>query len=140
MSPPILNTKLYIPPSRPYAVLRPRLSEQLTVGLQGKLTLISAPAGFGKTTLLSEWVAACEEPAAWLSLDEEHSDPTSFFVYFVAALRTLARPTINDLPQLGEAALGALRSNQPPPLNAVLTSLINGLTTNSEIFILVLDD
>jgi len=140
MSPPILNTKLYIPPSRPYAVLRPRLSEQLTVGLQGKLTLISAPAGFGKTTLLSEWVAACEEPAAWLSLDEEHSDPTSFFVYFVAALRTLARPTINDLPQLGEAALGALQSNQPPPLNAVLTTLINELTAISENFILVLDD
>jgi LuxR family maltose regulon positive regulatory protein len=140
MSLPILNTKLYIPPSRPYSVLRPRLSEQLTVGLQGKLTLISAPAGFGKTTLLSEWVAACEEPVAWLSLDEEHSDPTRFFVYFVAALRTIARPTVSDLPQLGEAALSALQSNQPPPLNAILTTLINELTAISENFILVLDD
>lgn len=137
---PILNTKIYIPPSRTYAVSRPRLSEQLTKGLHGKLTLISAPAGYGKTTLLSEWVATCEEPAAWLSLDEEHCDPARFLVYFVAALRTLALPKIEGAQQLGEGALGALESSRSPDLTPVLTSLINELTTISSNFILILDD
>ena len=70
MSVPILATKLYIPPPRPKVVLRPRLIERLNEGLAGgcKLTLISAPAGFGKTTLVSKWVAVCEQPVAWLSL------------------------------------------------------------------------
>ncbi len=137
---PILNTKIYIPPSRPYAVLRPRLRERLTAGMHGKLTLVSAPAGFGKTTLLSEWVAASEEPAAWLSLDEEHSDPTRFLVYFVAALRTLALPEVDGPPQLGEEALRHLQSPHPPAPNAILTTLINELTAVSSRFILILDD
>jgi LuxR family maltose regulon positive regulatory protein len=70
MSSPILTTKLYVPPPRPEAVPRPRLIERLNEGLRRKLTLISAPAGFGKTTLLSDWLAGCGRPAAWLSLDE----------------------------------------------------------------------
>ncbi len=70
ISEPILATKLYIPPPRPKVVLRPRLIERLNEGLDRKLTLISAPAGFGKTTLVSEWVAGSERPAAWLSMDE----------------------------------------------------------------------
>ncbi|MDQ3437949.1 MAG: hypothetical protein M3491_11590, partial [Actinomycetota bacterium] len=74
MSTPILTTKLYVPPPRPHAVLRPRLIARLDESLHRKLTLICAPAGFGKTTLLSEWVAACESPAAWLSLDEGDND------------------------------------------------------------------
>ena len=78
MSTSILATKLYVPPPRPRVVLRPRLIERLNEGLHRKLTLISAPAGFGKTTLLSEWVAGCQRPAAWLSLDEGDSDPTRF--------------------------------------------------------------
>src|SRR5215472_14660036 len=90
MSTPILATKLYIPPPRPNVVLRPRLSERLNEGLHRKLTLISAPAGFGKTTLLSEWLAACQRSAAWLSLDETDNDPTRFLVYLVAAVQTIA--------------------------------------------------
>src|SRR6185295_14787094 len=90
MSTPLLATKLYIPPPRPNVVLRPRLSERLNQGLHRKLTLISAPAGFGKTTLASTWVAGCGRPVAWLSLDEGDSDPTRFLTYLVAALRTIA--------------------------------------------------
>src|SRR5512135_3395591 len=89
MSTPILATKLYIPPPRPKVVIRPRLIERLNEGLHGKLTLISAPAGFGKTTLVSEWVAGCArlDPkvrVAWLSLDEADNDPAGFLAYVVA--------------------------------------------------------
>ena len=87
MSAPILATKLYVPPSQPGIVPRPRLIERLNEGLHRKLTLISAPAGFGKTTLVSEWVAGCGRPAAWLSLDEGDNDPTRFLAYLVAALQ-----------------------------------------------------
>jgi len=97
MSAPILATKLYIPPSRPKIVLRLRLIERLNNGLslESKLTLISAPAGFGKTTLVSEWVAGprdyppeqvCGSLVAWLSLDEADNDPARFISYLVAAL------------------------------------------------------
>ncbi len=89
MSTPILATKLYIPPPRPGVVLRPRLIERLNEGLDRKLTLVSAPAGFGKTTLISEWVAGCQRPAAWLSLDRGDNDPARFLSYLVAALRTV---------------------------------------------------
>ena len=80
MPTPILATKLYIPPPRAKIVLRPRLIERLNEGLSAgrKLTLISASAGFGKTTLVSEWVAGCERPVAWLSLDEGDNDLTAF--------------------------------------------------------------
>ena len=93
MPTPILATKLYIPPPRPKIVLRPRLIERLNEGLSAscKLTLISASAGFGKTTLVSEWVAGCGRPVAWLSLDEGDNDPTRFLTYLVAALQTIAR-------------------------------------------------
>src|SRR5947209_17376996 len=93
MSTPLLATKLYLPPPRPTVVLRPRLIARLNEGLHRKLTLIAAPAGFGKTTLLSEWVAACERPAAWLSLDQADNDLTRFLAYLVAALQTIAATT-----------------------------------------------
>ena len=91
MPAPILATKLYIPPPRPEIVLRPRLIERLNEGSVAgrKLTLISAPAGFGKTTLVSEWVASCGRPVAWLSLDEGDNDPIRFLTYFIAALQTI---------------------------------------------------
>lgn len=130
---PLLATKLYMPRLRPNMVSRPRLIERLNAGLHRKLTLISAPAGFGKTTLVSEWVQGIERPVAWLSLDEGENDPTRFLTYLVAALRTIA-------PAVGEGALGALQSPQPPPPASILTALLNDLTTISEPFVLVLDD
>lgn len=137
---PILTSKLYIPPPRPNAVVRPRLIERLNARLHRKLTLISAAAGFGKTTLLSEWIAVCEQPVAWLSLDEEHNDPTRFLVYVVSALQTLTLSKVEGETQLGEGVLRALKSPQPPPLNSLLTTLINEITAVSENVILVLDD
>jgi LuxR family maltose regulon positive regulatory protein len=133
MPTPILATKLYIPPLRPNVVIRPRLLERLNEGLHRKLTLISAPAGFGKTTLVSEWVEGIEQPTAWLSLDEGDNDPTLFLTYLVAALQTIAAT-------LGEGVLGVLQSPQPPPTESILTALLNDLTTISDQFVLVLDD
>jgi ATP/maltotriose-dependent transcriptional regulator MalT len=133
MTMPLLATKLYIPPPRPNIVRRSRLIARLNEGLERKLTLLSAPAGFGKTTLLSDWIAGCERQVAWLSLDEGDSDPTRFLAYLVAALRTIAK-------SIGAVLLGALQSSQPPPLEAVLTALLNDLTTLSDPFVLVLDD
>ncbi len=135
MSTTILATKLYIPPPRPKIVLRPRLIEQLNEGLSSgcKLTLISASAGFGKTTLVSEWVASCEQPVAWLSLDEGDNGPARFLTYLVAALQTI-------MANIGEGVLGALQSPQPPPIESILTALINEITTIPDNFILVLDD
>ena len=84
MSTPILATKLYRPPPRPEVVHRPRLLTRLHAGLQRKLTLISAPAGFGKTTLVSAWIAECPHPSAWLTLDDRDNDPPRFLSYLVA--------------------------------------------------------
>ncbi|MDQ6659966.1 MAG: tetratricopeptide repeat protein, partial [Chloroflexota bacterium] len=98
--------------------------------------LIAAPAGFGKTTLVSEWVEGIERPRAriaWLSLDEGDNDPTRFLTYLVAALQTIAAT-------LGEGVLGALQSPQPPPPEAMLTALLNDMTTISDHFVLILDD
>jgi ATP/maltotriose-dependent transcriptional regulator MalT len=151
---PILQTKLYIPPIRPELVSRPRLIERLNEGLRPsqrfgrKLTLISAPAGFGKTTLVSEWVQAIGRAAppiaalggatpsiaiAWLSLDEGDNDPTHFLSYLIAALRTIEA-------NIGKGVLSALQSPQPPPTEAVLISLINEAAANPDSIILVLDD
>jgi LuxR family transcriptional regulator, maltose regulon positive regulatory protein len=133
MSTPILTTKLYIPPPRPKVVFRPRLLERLNEGMHRKLTLVSAPAGFGKTTLLSEWVAGCARPTAWLSLDEGENDPTRFLTYLVAALQTIA-------PTIGAGVLGVLQGPQPPPTEAILTALLNEITTLPDDFTLILDD
>ena len=140
---PILQTKLYVPPIRPELVSRPRLIERLNAGLSAshRLTLVSAPAGFGKTTLVSEWVAACERPVAWLSLEEADGDLTRFLTYLVAALQTLAlRAAEGSAPTIGEGVLGALQSPQPPPTEAMLTALVNEIVATPEAFILVLDD
>jgi LuxR family maltose regulon positive regulatory protein len=130
---PILATKFYIPPPRPKAVLRPRLVERLNEGLHLKLTLISAPAGFGKTTLLSEWVASCERATAWLSLDEGDNDLARFLVYLVAALQTVEEG-------IGEGVLTMLHSSQSPPIESMLTALLNEIAAMPDDFILVLDD
>src|SRR6266705_4112627 len=133
MPTPILATKLYLPRLRPHVVIRPRLVERLNEGLHRNLTLISAPAGFGKTTLASAWVASCDRQVAWLSLDEGDSDPTRFLTYLVAALRTIAA-------NIGEGVLGVLQSPQPPPTETILTALLNEITTIPDHFVLVLDD
>ena len=135
MPAPILATKLYIPPSRRRVVVRPRLIERLNEGLVAgtKLTLVSAPAGFGKTTLIGEWVAGCGRPVAWLSLDEGDSDPRRFLTYLIAALQTVA-------PGIGEGILTVLRSPQPPPIESTLTALLNDITTIPSDVVLVLDD
>src|SRR5437660_980 len=129
----ILATKLYLPRLRPNVVSRPRLLERLNQGLHRNLILISAPAGFGKTTLVSEWFAGCELPTAWLSLDEGDNDPTRFLTYLVAALQTIAAT-------IGEGVSGVLQSPQPPPTEAILTALLNDMTTIKDHFVLVLDD
>ncbi|MCL4863150.1 MAG: AAA family ATPase [Caldilineaceae bacterium] len=133
MSTPILATKLFIPPLRPKLVSRPHLIERLNEGVRGKLTLISAPAGFGKSTLVGEWLASGERRAAWLSLDEGDSDLTRFLAYMIAALQTLAA-------QLGEGVLTALHSAQPPATEASLTALLNEIAALPDEFVLVLDD
>ena len=135
MSTAILATKLYIPPPRPDLVPRQRIIDRLNEGLArgGKLTLISAPAGFGKTTLVSEWIAGCEKPVAWLSLDEGDNDSARFLTYFIAALQTINA-------NVGERVLSVLQSPQPPPIDSILTALCNEITTLPSHFILVLDD
>jgi LuxR family maltose regulon positive regulatory protein len=132
----VLATKLYIPPV-PAAVRRPRLFERLDAGLQRKLTVVAAPAGFGKTTLVSAWSAGCGWPVAWLSLEEGDGDLARFLTYLAAAVRTVA-------PAVSDAALSALHST-PPPLSSaagetILTALLNAVATGSARFVLVLDD
>jgi LuxR family maltose regulon positive regulatory protein len=133
MSTPILATKLFVPPPQPKVVLRSRLIEHLDEGLDRKVTIISAPAGFGKSTLLGEWVAGCGRPAAWLSLDERDDDPTRFLTYLVAALQTIA-------PNMGSGVLGALQSPQPPPAESILVALLNEIIAQLDDLVLVLDD
>ena len=133
MNIPILSTKLYIPMPRTNVVLRPRLIERLNKGLDRKLTLISASAGFGKTTLVSQWVADCKRPVAWLSLDEGDDDSTRFLTHFVAALQTIAE-------NIGEGVVGLLKSPQPPSIESILTVLLNEISAIPYKFVLVLDD
>jgi LuxR family maltose regulon positive regulatory protein len=138
---PLLTTKLYIPPVRPELVSRPRLIERLNAGLHRKLTLISAPAGFGKTTLLSEWASQrvngsasqrCGRSVAWVSLDEGDNNPTRFWSYSFAALHKAQSG-------IGETALTMLRSTPPPAIEAILTTLINEITASPLGLVLVLD-
>jgi LuxR family maltose regulon positive regulatory protein len=139
---PLLTTKLYVPPPRPSAVPRPHLIQRLEDGLRlgHRLTLISAPAGFGKSTLLSEWAAGGQRPVAWLSLDEGDNDPVRFLSYFVAALRTLTTPSQVE-PKVGQGVLSALQAPQPP-IESVLATLINEIAEipDEDAFLLVLDD
>jgi LuxR family transcriptional regulator, maltose regulon positive regulatory protein len=135
MSVPILATKLYIPPPPLKVVSRPRLIERLNEGLlrMPSVTLISAPVGYGKTTLVSEWVACCKRPVAWLSLDEGDNDLARFLTYLVAALQTLAE-------NIGAGVLRALQAPQLPPIESILTGLLNEITAFPYQFTLVLDD
>jgi LuxR family maltose regulon positive regulatory protein len=145
MTTPLLQTKLYLPPAGPNLVSRPRLVERLDEGIHTtRLTLISAPAGYGKTTLVSEWVSDAKHPAAWLSLDKGDNDLVGFLTYLVAALQT-----INS--GIGEDLLSVLQSPQAPSLELLLTLLINDLAAvpfednlegghRGSPYVLVLDD
>ncbi len=129
---PLLETKLYVPAPQRGLVARPRLAERLNHGTELKLTLVSAPAGFGKTTLLAEWLAD-KRSVAWLSLDPSDNDPTAFWGYLIAALQTV-------VPGLGASALPVLQSPQPPPIETVLAAVLNELGTIPKDVVLVLDD
>jgi LuxR family maltose regulon positive regulatory protein len=126
-------TKLYIPPARAEWVRRPRLIGRLNEGLHRDLTLLSAPAGFGKTTLLSTWIGQSDSYIAWLSLDEGDNAPDRFWTHFVAALQT-------ENPKLGESLSAAIRTPQPPSIESLLTTLINEIAASPDHVILVLDD
>ena len=159
MSETLLQTKLYIPPLQPNLVKRPHLIDQLNQGLQlgHKLSLISAPAGFGKTTLASEWLAdlAANPPAhsqsqnpipefpnrfAWITLDEGDSDLAQFLAYIIAAVQRAAGPNqVGTDAAIGDGALDMLQSPQPP-VTAVLTTLINDIAAIPGKIILALDD
>ena len=128
----LLLTKLHVPSPRLSLVSRPRLTERLKAGMRSKLTLIVAPAGWGKTTLLSAWHAEAGR-LAWVSLDVDDNDPVRFWIYVITALNRLH-------PGVGEVALTLLRSPQTPPIESVLTILLNALVAFSEETILVLDD
>ena len=156
MSETLLQTKLYIPPLQPNLVERPHLIDQLNQGLQlgHKLTLISAPAGFGKTTLASEWLAhlaaaqsRVQNPIpeypncfAWITLDEGDSDLAHFLAYIIAAVQRAAGPNQRAAnTAIGKGALDMLQAPQPP-VTAVLTTLINDIATIPGKLILNLDD
>jgi LuxR family maltose regulon positive regulatory protein len=142
----ILHTKLFIPPPRPVRVPRPRLINQLTNGLHSKLTLISAPAGFGKTSLLSEWVEVLqssdpkrednEYQLGWFSLDEGDNDPALFLTYFIFALNR----NEGGETSIGEEALSLLQAPKLPPIETILTSLINEIASYRGGIVLFLDD
>ncbi len=132
----LLVTKLIPPVVPPLLIARPRLLEQLTAGLRGRLTLIAAPAGYGKTTLLSAWQMSemgNHWPVAWLSLDAADNEPIRFWRYAIAALRTLD-------PRVGTEAVNLLQVARPPPFEQLLTSLINSLAYITDPFLMVLDD
>lgn len=133
---PLLETKTYVPRWRKGLVSRPRLVERLDRAGELPLTLVSAPAGFGKTTLLAEWLASSSDsaqPATWLSLDESDNDLALFWSYFIKALQAIR-------PGLGENTLSLLQSLPATHIESVLTTLINEISTIDHDFSLILDD
>jgi LuxR family transcriptional regulator, maltose regulon positive regulatory protein len=129
----LLATKLHIPRTRPGFVVRPRLADRLAPAQGGELTLVCAPAGFGKTALLADWARRSQRPVAWLSLDDGDNDPVRFWRHAAAALDTV-RPGVAD-------RVGALLQGlQPPSFEAVVTALVNELAGVAEEVVLVLDD
>jgi LuxR family maltose regulon positive regulatory protein len=131
---PLLATKLHVLRPPTHLVPRAHLIERLQQGVERALTLVSAPAGFGKTTLLTQWIAQGSMPVVWLSLEQEDNDPTRFLSYLIVALQTLDA-------QFGITSLALLRTPQPPSPEAVLAVLVSEVTNSSVAdFALVLDD
>ncbi len=129
---PILATKLHIPQPRPNGVARPQLIKRLEDAQHCGLSLISAPAGFGKSSLLSAWHATTQHSLAWLALDERDNDPSRFFSYVIHAVQTI-------LPAVGAGSLSLIQT-QPQAIEQALTSLINELSSVTSLNIVVLDD
>ena len=133
MIPPVLKTKLYIPAPRAELVRRNRLTEMLQAGLQRRLTLVSSPAGFGKTTLICAWIRECDQPAAWLSLEDSDNDPVRFLSYLTTALQTIQ-------PKAAQDVLSGFLTVKPSAAESVLTELLNEFAEIKEHCILVFDD
>jgi len=141
----LLHTKLFVPPLRPRLVQRHQLMERLNKGLgrtssgfTSKLTLVCAPAGFGKTTAITEWICQLTEySCAWLSLDDNDNDPTRFLTYVVASLQTIR---VGKATGFGGNALALLQSPQTPPIKSILAALINEIASTPHQIVLVLDD
>jgi LuxR family maltose regulon positive regulatory protein len=133
VSTPILATKLFIPTPRPNLVPRPRLVELFKRGLDRKLTLVSAPTGFGKTTLLSECLKTCGLAVAWISLDDGDNDQTRFLSYFISALKVVSG-------DFGESVREALYASQPPGIEILLAGLINEIVEIHKPMVVLLDD
>ncbi|MHB1134871.1 MAG: LuxR C-terminal-related transcriptional regulator [Chloroflexota bacterium] len=129
---PLLATKLFVPRLRQGLVARARLGQRLGAALERPLTLVSAPAGYGKTTLVAEWLGGAGLPVAWLTLDEGDNEPGRFLSYLVAALQSIA-------PDLGRATADLLTLAELPPLATLLAPLVNDLAS-ADPFVLVLDD
>ncbi|HLO27928.1 MAG TPA: LuxR C-terminal-related transcriptional regulator [Anaerolineales bacterium] len=129
----LLSTKFYIPPIRSNQIARPRLTELLNEGLEKTLILVSAPAGYGKTTLVSSWLKEIKVPSAWLSLDEGDNDPIRFLQYLLTALLPIS-------PDIEDELLGMLPGIQPNQVEDLITILVNELASVSDPFVLVLDD
>ncbi len=130
---PILHTKLHLPFTRPELVLRPRLQKVILHGFNGPLTVITAPAGFGKTTLLASSITGCEMPVAWLSLDKNDNQAGRFLTYLIAALQ-------HADDRIGCEAVQLMAGIQQASSEAVLTSVLNDLVTSQTEIVLVLDD
>jgi LuxR family transcriptional regulator, maltose regulon positive regulatory protein len=129
----LLASKFYYPPHRPDFVQRPQILATLNAGLRGKLTLVSAPAGFGKTTVVSEWIREGGYPAAWLSLDKNDNDPSRFLIYLIAALQRID-------PEIGADVQAVLEEPLPPNFEILLTRLMNEMEKLPDKSLLVLDD
>lgn len=139
MSTPLLSTKLHIPASHSLLVPRPELIDLLNQSSHSKLTLISAPTGYGKTTILCQWLSTCSLPIAWLTVDKADNDPARFLSYLIAALQRVE-------PDLGNGALdvlqnsGVVSAGARSPIEQAFTLLLNDLTSGSRPLILILDD
>lgn len=138
MTDTLLRTKLFIPQVRPSLVPRPRLFQKLDRALHSKMSLVSAPAGYGKTTLVADWVnnspsAARHSRICWLSLDENDNDLVRFLSYVTGALNAI-------ITNSGQSLVEMLRSPQMPPTELMVSAMINDVAQSDELFVLVLDD
>src|SRR5215211_6760037 len=129
----LLATKLHIPRTRPGFVARPRLVDRLAPAQAGELTLVCAPAGFGKTALLADWARRDPRPVAWLSLDDADNDPARFWRHLAAALETVC-------PGVADRVAALLQGLQPTSFEAVVTTLVNELAGVTGEVVLLLDD